>query len=143
MASIDFIDDAGAATLTNGKSGGPARFSSWVPFQMPIGPKAVALGTGIVYRWAHRTDYGARFELRHIPNTNLDVALRLIHHLESGGVITVNTGDFASRSYDNCTLAPDADLSNVLQLSNPAMLEYTLSLAVVNLDGAPMLCVYG
>lgn len=142
MASIDFTDSTGAASLTNGKSGGPARFSNWVPSQMPVGPKAASLGTGQVYRWTHRTDYAARFELRHIPNTSLAVALRLIAHLEAGGTVTVVTGDSASNSYANCTLAPDADLSNALQLSNPPMLEYTLSLAVVNLSGAPMLCTY-
>jgi hypothetical protein len=140
--SIDFTDSIGSATLSNSKADGPDRFGSWTPWQMPVGPKANSLATGQLYRWTHRTDYGARFELRHIPNSSLDVAMRLIAHLENGGTCTVNTGDASARTYTTCGLAPDADLGGALSMSDPKTIEYTLSLSLINLGAAQMLCVY-
>ena len=140
--TITFTDGTGAASLTNGKSSGADRFASWVPRKMPIGPKAPALASGQVFRWVHRTDYTARFELRHIPNSSLDVAIRLIAHLEGGGTCAVNTGDSAARSYINCGVAPGADLSGAITFGDAAFIEYSLTLELINLSFAPMLCVY-
>lgn len=143
MASITF-NDGTSSTLDNGLTsvGGAvgSRFNGWTPRTIPIGPTATALGTGARTQFIFRTDYGASFTMDEIPNTSLSVALRLQRHLLSGGVVTVTTGDSASRTYTNCVIAPDGDVT--LVLSNPAELLYSMSFSVINLSGAAMLCEY-
>ena len=141
-ASIDFTDTIGAASLTNGKSNGADRFGSWVPWQTPIGPTAEALANGIRYAWVHRTDYGARFELRHIPNDRLDIVLRLLSHLAIGGTCTVNTGDSSARSYATCGIAPGWRIENACDFGDPRVIEYTLALNLLNHAGTQMICIY-
>lgn len=95
-----------------------------------------------------RTDYGASFELRHIPIAsvggvrNVEVADRLIAHLLGGGTCTVNTGDSGSASYTTCGLMPGTQPT--LTQMNVATLEYSLSLSLINLAGSPaaMFCRY-
>jgi hypothetical protein len=144
MASISFTDGTGAATLDNGLTGSAAgvgsRFASWVPFTRRIGERAVALGTGASYAFTFRIDYGATFEMRDIPNTNQATIMRLIRHLEGGGTITVTTGDTAARTYSNCSINPETGPS--LAFQDATFLTYTLSLSVINLSGADMLCTY-
>jgi len=144
MASITF-NDGGAATLDNGltaiASGAASRFANWVPFTRRFGASATALGTGARAMFTFRTEYGASFELREIPNSSLSIVLRLKRHLENGGTCTVNTGDSASRSYATCGLSPDGSVG--LTLSDPQQLTYTLSLSLINLGAASdMLCEY-
>jgi hypothetical protein len=144
MAAITFTDGTGTATLDNGLTatagGVGSRFASWVPFTRRIGERAVALGTGASYSFTFRIDYGAAFEMRDIPNTNQGTILRLIRHLEGGGTITVTTGDSASRTYTNCSIDPETAPS--LAFQDAQFLTYSLSLSVINLAGADMLCTY-
>lgn len=107
---------------------------------MPIGPMATALGTGRVSRFVFRTDYGAQFAMRDIPNTSFATMLRLQAHLLSGGIVTVTTGDNASRVYGNCGLAPDGNVT--LQQQDATALLYEMQFSVINLDGAAMVCEY-
>lgn len=142
---ISFTDGAGAAQLDNGKvsiaAGVASRFSNWVPFTTLVGSSAVALGTGARHQWTHRTDYGAAFELRDIPNANLATALRLIRWLQGGGTCSVTTGDSGSNVYATCGLAPGT--SPQLTLEDPAELTYRLSVSLINLGAAAdMLCLY-
>jgi hypothetical protein len=87
------------------------------------------------------TNYGASFELRMIPEAAVagvrmvEVADRLIAHLMGGGQCAVNTGDAASTSYATCGIYPGTAPS--LVLSDASKLEYTLSLALINLAGSP------
>lgn len=146
MATIEFTDSTGAALLTNGyfaeADGVATRFRGWRPFTRPIGPLETALGTGRSYRFVFRTDYGAAFAVAEIPNSSLDIALRLMAHLLNGGTIAVATEDIASRLYSTCGLAPGTEPA--LEGPDPVTLRYTLSLTVINLatPGAPMLCIY-
>ena len=66
----------------------------------------------------------------------------LQEHLLAGGEIAIDTDDANTASYSTCGLAPDADVE--IELSDPAMLEYTVKLHVVNLAASPvpMLCQY-
>lgn len=144
-AFISFVDGGGAAQLDNGKTGIAAgvgsRFSNWTPFTTPIGPAATALGTGAVYRFAFRTDYGAALTLGDIPNANLGVALRLVRWLLGGGTCSVTTGDSASNVYATCGLAPGT--TPQLTLEDPTEQTYRLSLSLINLGAAAdMLCLY-
>jgi hypothetical protein len=144
VASITFTDGTGTATLDNGltsSAGGVgSRFASWVPFTRRIGETATALGTGARYAFTFRIDYGAAFEMRDLPNTTQLVALRLIRHLEGGGVVTVTTADAAARTYTNAGLDPQGAVS--LAFQDPQFLTYSLSVALINLSGADMLCQY-
>lgn len=142
---ISFTDGVGAAQLDNGKTaiaaGVGSRFSGWAPFTNPIGPEENALGTGALYRFAFRTDYGASFELRDIPNSNLAIALRLIRHLLGGGTVSVTTGDTSGNVYGTCGLAPGAKPS--LTMENATEQTFRLQLSLINLGAAAdMICLY-
>lgn len=148
MATSLVFNDGVAATLTNGKPGAGGRFANWVPMTKPVGESANRQSDGALSTFVFRTDYGASFELRGIPVETsggvrpVDVAVRLIAWLMSGGTVTVNTGDVESNSYATCGLMPGTTPS--LTLTDRKNLEYTLSLSLINLAGspAPMLCHY-
>lgn len=142
MAYITF-NDGTAATLTcypNAGHQAGQRFRSWEPFQRPFGEGAWALGDGRRYQFPFRTDYGASFELPGIPNTDVDIAMRLQAHLLGGGLCAVYTLDTNGATYTNCRLAPDGDVT--IELEDRTTLEYVVRLSLVNLDSARMLCEY-
>lgn len=139
-SSITWTDGGGAATLTNGKPVPADRFIGWTPMSPVQKAEADSLGTGQPYPYVFRTDYGASFSLPMIPNTSQATALRLIRWLESGGVVTVNTGDVANRTYTSCFLPKGSHPS--FTLSDRRFLEYTLSLTLLNTAAADMLAIY-
>lgn len=144
MASISFTDTSGAATLDNGLTASAvsvgSRFAEWTPFTRRVGEQAVSLATGAISTFTFRIDYGARFVMRDLPNTTQSVALRLIRHLQGGGTCTVTTGDTTGRTYNNCGLDPEGSVDLAFQDAN--FLTYSLSLSLINLSGADMLCEY-
>lgn len=139
-SSITWTDGGGAATLTNGKPVPADRFTGWTPNSPVVKAEADSLGTGQPYPFVFRTDYGATFSLDKIPNTSQATVLRLIRWLEAGGVVTVNTGDAANRTYATCYMPKGAHPS--FTLSDKRTLEYTLSLTLLNVAAADMLAVY-
>ena len=149
MASLSFNDSAGVTgaagvvTLDNGMTAAaiaPAsRFADWVPFQRPIGPRAVSLGTGVPSQFRFRTDYGASFTMNDIPNTAMTAMLRTQDWLLRGNAITVTTSDNASRVY-TAYLAPDGDVGITLQ--DKTALLYSMTFVLINSVAAPMPCVY-
>ena len=143
MATIVFNDGGGSVTLDNGttgmSSGVGSRFADWVPFQKPIGPRVTALGTGVPYQFRFRTDYGASFAMTDIPNTKMSDMLRCQAWLLTGGAVTVNTGDNATRSY-TAYLAPDGNIGITLQDKN--VLLYAMTFVLINSAAASMLCIY-
>lgn len=144
MASITFTDGTGTATLDNGTTaiagGVGSRFASWTPFTRRIGERAVALGTGATYAFTFRIDRGATFTMRDIEASAQETALRLIRHLLGGGTCTVTTGDTASRTFNNCSIDPEA--TPALAFQDATFLTYSLDVSVINLSGADMLCTY-
>lgn len=144
MASITFTDGTGTATLDNGSTaiagGVGSRFASWTPFTRRIGERAVALGTGATYAFTFRIDRGATFTMRDIEASAQETALRLIRHLLGGGTCTVTTGDTASRTYNSCSIDPEA--TPALAFQDATFLTYSLDVSVINLSGADMLCTY-
>lgn len=146
-ASLVFNDGA-SATLTNNRPGPAGRFASWTPITKPVGESANRLSDGALAMFAFRTDYGASFQLVGIPVATaagvrlVDVAVRLVAHLLSGGTVTVDTGDVESNSYATCGLMPGT--TPRLTFSDKRNLEYTLDLSLINLAGSPgpMLCHY-
>lgn len=154
MASISFNDStgitgaAGVVTLDNGltavatptgTNGPGSRFTDWVPFQRPIGPRAVSLGTGVPSQYRFRTDYGASFSLLDIPNTSMTAMLRTQDWMLRGNAVTVATGDASARSY-TAYLAPEGDIQIALQ--DKALLLYSMTFVVINSSAAAMLCIY-
>lgn len=143
MASISFTDSTGSATLAcSWPSGAPRRFRTWEPFSRPFGEGANRLSSGKLEKFSFRTDYGASFEIAGIANTDVDIALRLQEHLLGGGVCTVTTDDLSSRVYTDCGLAPGTEPE--LRLEDRQMLEYTMSLVLIDVatTPTPMLCEY-
>lgn len=71
-----------------------------------------------------------------------DLADRLRRHLLNGGTCSVQTSDAAASAYATCGLKPGG--APQLQLTNRRRIEYTLSLALLNLAGSPaqMVCRY-
>jgi hypothetical protein len=138
--SITWTDGSGAASLTNGKPVPADRFTNWTPGQAAVKADVESLATGQPYPWVFRTDSLVTFSLDKIPNTSQATVLRLIRWLESGGVVTVNTGDLASRTYANCYLPKGARPSYTM--TDRQFLEYTLTLTLVNVAAADMLAIY-
>lgn len=132
--SIVFNDGSGATTIT----AVAPRFQNWLPDTAPIGPNETALGTGQLFQWVYRTDFSASFELPYIPAARLPDLQRLKVWLLTGGTITVNTADLSSNSY-TASLKPGTTPSWKL---DQKLLEYTLSIAVINAAAAPLTCQY-
>lgn len=132
--SIVFDDGTGATTLTSVTP----RFQNWMPDTAPIGPQETALGTGVQYQWVYRTDFAATFEMPYIPASSLPDLQRLKVWLLSGGTITVNTADVSANSY-TVSMKPGTPPSWKL---DQKLLEYTLSIAVINVTAAPLTCQY-
>ena len=87
-----------------------------------------------------RTDFGASFSIREIPHTSFATMLRLQAHMIAGGVITVTTEDAASRTYTNCVIAPDSEVT--IEQQDATALLYQMSFRVINLSAAQMICEY-
>lgn len=140
--SIDFTDALGSASLTNSKIVPGDRFASWAPRSVPFtaGDETNALGTGDLYIFEYREDHSASFEIVGIPYSSLDLMLRLQNHLESGGIVEVVTGDQDANVYPECCLAPDSSIE--IQFTDNVTMEFTVSMTLLNLDAAQMLCRY-
>jgi hypothetical protein len=115
------------------------RFNNWRPRSFVVGQKRSLLATGERRVWAYRTSHGAEFELRDIPHTSMEAMAALALHLDGGGIVEVDTGD-GVHVYPNCCLAPDAD-PPFPDLADARSQRYTMSFRLINLDGAPMLCI--
>jgi hypothetical protein len=68
MASILFTDSDGTWKLHNGLPFPADRFGNWTPDSVPVGDAAARLSDGTITMFRLRTDYGASFELAHIPS---------------------------------------------------------------------------
>lgn len=140
--SIAFTDATGSATLTNGLPSPGDRFTDWTPIsQDEEGTPVYTLATGARQRWKYRTDYGASFSLDKIPVAELDVVMRLLRWLRTGGSVTVNTGDRIARSY-TAKAFPGWTIPEGPAFSDHQMLTYTLALKLKNTASADMLCNY-
>jgi hypothetical protein len=142
VATSIVFNDGSSVTLTNSKPTPGDRLSGWTPLtensDNGAGIRRFGLGTGTAYAWTFRTDYGARFMLRHIPKSDTAKVMRLKRHLEGGGQVTVNTGDSASNSY-TCTLWPGSRV----EVSPPDEdQELTVTLAVRNTVSQDAVCLY-
>jgi hypothetical protein len=149
MAALTWTDAVGTATLRSRFPAPADRFASWTPLTRPVGDARVAPATGALHRFTFRTDYAATFELRGISAHKtggvfpLELANRLRAHLLGGGTVSVATEDNATSTYPTCGLLDGAEPQ--LALADPGALDYTLSVALVNLAGVPvaMVCRYG
>jgi hypothetical protein len=73
---------------------------------------------------------------------NVDFADRLVAHLLGGGTCAVTTDDKDDSTYATCALMPGTEPS--LTLADPRLMEYTLSLQLINVAASPvqMVCRY-
>jgi|SRR5262245_34717732 len=146
--SITFTDTIGSATLTNQKPFPGDRFGGWEIHTVPIGPAVARQSDGATSMFVFRTDYGASFELRMIPSFATagvamnQIADRLVAHLMKGGTCSIATGDADANVYPTCGIKPGS--TPTLRMSDPALIEYTLGLEVINLAASPvqMVCRY-
>lgn len=138
---IDWTDDTGAASLTNGKNYPGDRFANWNPRSIPFGSSVNTLAGDLIV-FEDREDHSTAFELVGIPYASLDLMLRLQSHLEGGGTVQVTTGDSGARVYPTCSLAPDAQVS--IELTDKVTLEYTMTFNLLNVAGSrvQMLAIY-
>ena len=137
--SIEFNDGSGNTVIANGFPAPGDRFRGWKPLVNPVGPMHHALGTGVPYKYVHRTDYGAKFELPYLPNTAQADCIRLMGWLLIGGSVTVTTGDVLGGTY-TCYLWPESDPE--LSVPDPKDLRRVLSLSLLNSTESPMICQY-
>lgn len=141
-SSLDWTDAVGSASLTNGKIIPGDRFANWQPRSVPFtaGDETNDLGKGDLYIFEYREDHSASFEIVGIPYSSLDLMLRLQNHLEGGGTCQVTTGDRDANVYPECCLAPDSSIE--IQFTDNVTMEFTVSMTLLNLDAAQMLCRY-
>lgn len=147
---ITFTDRIGAAVLTNEKPVPADRFMNWTPVSVPIGEAAHRQSDNARTMFRFHDDFGARFELPHIPSigtgspkvASVDVADRLKAWLIEGGTCQIETGDIDANIYATCGLMPNT--TPELELTDKQLLEYTLRLAVINVAASPsrMVCRY-
>ena len=140
MSSIQFTDTVGAATLESVVPDPGSRFQNWTPDVVEIADREVEFGSGISHQFAFRTDYVVSFQVPYLTTHEFTVALRLKRHLLGGGTCTVNTEDNASRSY-TCRLQPGTVPG--VELVDRRLMEYAMSLQLLNTAAAVMLCDYG
>lgn len=138
--SIVFTDAIGTATLTNSKPTPADRFTDWTPVT-PANEDAVYTLAGARSRWRYAQYYGASFTLDKIPVVDMDIILRLLRWLQTGGSVTVNTGDTSDRIY-TATAFPNWDIPEGPELSDNKVLWYTLKLKLRNTASVDMLCNY-
>lgn len=139
MATNIQWNDGAAGQIENAKPAPGDRFDAWVTRSFDIGPKNVALGTGRIFPWIHRTDYWARVTLSKIPRSYQSLLARFIRHAERGGVFVINTGDGANRVY-NAYLRPETEIE--LDMSERGDQEYTMTVEVINAVAADLICIY-
>lgn len=147
-ARITFTDIVGAATLQSDWPEPGDVFGAWTPTSVPVGQSGHAQDDATPSHSRTSWRYGATFEVRGLGMgaagaSALDIADRLIGHLLSGGTCGVTTEDALGSTYATCGLMPDTEPA--LALANPRTIEYTLSLALINLADSPvpMICHYG
>lgn len=142
-ASITFTDAVGAVTVSNGFPAPGDRFSGWqiltTQTENGAGVQRQALGTGLTYHWAFRTDYGAKFSLRYIPSSAQADLARLKRWLESGGEVVVDTNDNTTNQY-TCTLWPGSRVE--ISPPDPKDLRLTVTLSVRNTAAVDCVCDY-
>ncbi len=138
MASLEWTDDLGFVSLSNGYEAPVGRFQGWEPLGDPVGPLKHALGTGTAYMWKFRDDFGAKFSLRELPDDSQALLARLRRHLKSAGEITVVTGDLIGNTYV-CTIYPGSDVS----LGYDAKYrKRSVTVSLLNSEQADMVCLY-
>lgn len=126
MASLNWTDGIGAASLSNAFIFPGNRLKNWTPAYKPFGERSQNLGTGQLNVTAFRDDLTVALEIPGIPNSDQPKMLRLQMHLKRGGSVVIDASpDVTIPILGTCKLAPGADVQ--IQLSDKTMLEYTFS----------------
>jgi len=136
-SSLEFADNEGAATLTNGYPAPGDRFAAWTPKSPLKSVEAETLGAGQLHVWEFHAKYLVSFELRHIPQDQVGTAMRLIRWLNRGGEVTVNTGDADDNVY---ICQKQMGTEPELGPPDPITLRRTLKLTLRNTEEADLLC---
>ena len=136
-SSLEFTDDDGTATLTNGYPAPGDRFAMWQTDSPLASVEAEALADGTLHVYEFHAKYLASFELRDIPQDQWLVAMRLIRHLNRGGEVTVNTGDAEDNVY---TVQKQKGTKPELGPPDRVTLRRTLKLVVRNTEEADLIC---
>jgi hypothetical protein len=138
-SSLEWDDDQGAGTLTNGYPAPGDRFAAWETDSPLMGVEAEALADGTLHVFEFHVKYVATFELRDIPQDQWRLAMRLVRHLNRGGEVTVNTGDSEGNTY-TCQKLKGSQPS--LGKPDPNTLRRTLKLTLRNTDTDDMVCIW-
>lgn len=141
MASITFDDGSGNQTINSAWPAPANRFGNWIPKPTKIGERSTAVGDGVRYQWAHRTDYGASFELPGIARSSEQVLQLFKLHADAGGLFTVTTADSETNTYTECGLAPGALVEILFDRKRGF---FTLVLDVIHVSATPeqLRCLY-
>lgn len=146
-ASLTFDDGSGPTTLQPYPDAGADaghRFRNWIPFPESARATDNALADGRLYTFDFRVGYGASFELPGLPRAVAGDVIRLMHHLEGGGFVDLDTADANAATYTDCQLAPGTKPELVATRDDPNDPRYTLRLSLISMDStpAPLLCEY-
>ena len=134
-AYCQWTDDVGAVTLYTSA----LRFNNWTPMQDDVGPEEVGYGTGQVYKFVERVDFGATFEMSAMPPVTVPLLLRLKSWLNRGGTVTVVPMDLPNNSW-TCTKWPGYQIKD--PIPDRKKMRYAMTIGVLNSQDAPMQPIY-
>lgn len=140
MSSSIAFNDGVAATLTNGRVPPFDRFWSYRPVSRSVGDSETILGTQRVVHFPFAVVRGAAFEIRDIPAASQTIADRLKLHLETGGAVTLNTGDGVNGPY-TAAIMPGTEVEIRVQDERRMLLSVAVTLVNTTL-GTPLVCAY-
>lgn len=116
------------------------RFNALEPAARVIGQRRTLLSTGAPRVWRYRDDFTCAFEHRDLAYEDVALCLALALHLDGGGEVEVQTDDVEHRTYPRCVLAPGAEAPQ--PKLDPETMRWSMSYALLNLDGAPLIALY-
>jgi hypothetical protein len=147
MASLDFNDGSGAASLRGVYEPPFDRFRSFTPDVMPIGPSVSPIATKRPTQWVYGTIYTVTLELPYISQrvyngeSGTARAQRLMRHLIGGGLVDVVVSDsIGTAPFANCWMLADTRPSLVFEDRAAGL--FTLSVTLAR-GGNPFVAVYG
>lgn len=139
-AAFRWNSGSGSQTLTGAAAF--ARFNGWKRDPHQVGEQAIAVGDGVGYQYAHRTDYIAGMTLSEIAATDDAKVQDFLLWVNAFGPFAVDTADTQDNSYEECQIAPGSRAE--CSAPDPATLDIAVSLTALNIAASPsaLVCIY-
>lgn len=126
-------DSEGERTLVT--VGSEGRFNGWKIQPNGIGERAVAVGDGLTYVWAHRTDYGVSFRFT-VAEADQSLLDEFLLWANLGRLFAIDTGDSESNTYEEVCIAPNTLME--AGEPDPETLDIPVTASLINAAVSPV-----